>query len=227
MKFKLIENINSKHFIFLYHGWGGTVNNNQNLIQMLNRLGYNIVLPELKFHDTRSPIDNYFDQTNMNNYFWQSIFSSIDEFDQLKTELNLEYENIIVAGISMGGFISSGILKKYPQIKGMICINGSGSFLKSENIFRKNNNRKPLSDEEINLFHSYDPILKTPYNNYILLMHGEIDKIVPIDGAKHFHNKQIRSDALNTKFIIYENINHTVEDIMLNDILNWLKEVNE
>lgn len=223
MKFKFIENDNSNDFIVLYHGWAGTVNNNQNIIQTLNNLGFSIVLPELKFHDTRSPLDNYFEQTNMNNYFWDTIFSSIDEFDQLKTELNLEYENIIVAGISMGGFISSGILKKYPQVKGMICINGSSSFLKSENTFRKMNNRETLNDVEFNLYQSYDPITKTPYNNHILLLHGEIDKVVPIDGAKHFYDEQMSKGALNTKLIVYDNSNHTIEDVMLRDITNWLK----
>ncbi|WP_414051426.1 alpha/beta hydrolase family protein [Macrococcus animalis] len=128
-----------------------------------------------------------------------------------------------MAGISMGGYISSGTLKKYPQVKGMICINGSGSFLKSENTFRKMNNREALNDVEINLYQSYDPIIKTPYNNHILLLHGEIDKVVPIDAAKHFYHDQMSNGSLNTKFIVYDNINHTIEDVMLRDITNWLK----
>lgn len=227
MKYKSYLNNDSDNFVILYHGWAGNVDNNFELVQSILELGFNVILPEIIYHDSREPITNYFDNEIMNRYFWKTIFTTINEFNQLISKLQISPESITVIGISMGGFIASGILKNFKQLKGMICINGSGSFLKSEINFREINKRKILNDKEIKLLNSFDPIIDIPYDNNILILHGEADKIVPIDGAIHFYSEQILKGANNTQINKYPGINHTVNKTMIRDIVKWLSYLNK
>lgn len=49
-------------------------------------------------------------------------------------------------------------------------------------IFRKFENRNDISFEEEKLLRSYDPIERKNCQSPILLIHGDADRTVPIDG---------------------------------------------
>lgn len=122
----------------------------------------------------------------------------------------------------MGGFISSGIYFSEIGFAGLVNINGSSSFGVSENIFREKDLRSSLDKEELKKFEKYDPTFQTLMTNKpILLMHGENDHIVPIEGQIDFYLQ--KGEEYNIQFITYKNVNHTITNYMVDDLINWLK----
>ncbi|MDJ0333349.1 prolyl oligopeptidase family serine peptidase [Planococcus sp. S3-L1] len=126
----------------------------------------------------------------------------------------------MLLGVSMGGFIANGIYANNPEIAGLININGSGSFLLSEIIFREIDSRPPLSSEEIEKLISYDPMTKTKAFSPMLLMHGEEDTVVSIKGQEDYYAYLSGgTEATDIKFLKYESINHTISEEMTEDLI--------
>lgn len=185
IRFKRIQAVGRQinKTIIMYHGWGSTIDSQIVLGERFARLGFDIIIPEIMYHDTRQQLDNYFKKDIMQHYFWKTIFESVDEGLNLLRLVGLSKENTILFGSSMGGFIASGLYASYPGFAGLISINSSGSFILSEMIFRERDSRPPLNEEEIEKFKFYDPINKKIISKSpILLLHGEKDLVVPIEG---------------------------------------------
>ncbi|MFD4707769.1 alpha/beta fold hydrolase [Gottfriedia sp. NPDC058432] len=126
-----------KETIMMFHGWGSTIDSQIQLGNQLSELGFKVVIPEIKYHDSRQALNNHFDQKVIQTYFWKTIFETIDEEDELIDQLNLQKENTILLGSSMGGFIASGMFFSNTNYAGLININGSSSYIYSEKDFRK------------------------------------------------------------------------------------------
>lgn len=146
--------------IVIFHGWGSSIKKYDKFAESLSLQGFQVVVPEIIFHDSRNKLENHFSEEITQEYFWQTIFFSIDEANCLFAELEILKKDSILLGVSMGGFIANGIYANNPEIAGLININGSGSFLLSEKIFREIDSRPPLSSEEIEKLISYDPMTK-------------------------------------------------------------------
>ena len=217
-------NQSKKKNILLFHGWGSSVKNYEKFAESLATLGFQVVVPELVFHDSRNKLENHFAEKITQEYFWQTVFTSIDEGNSLIEELGVRAEDIILLGISMGGFIANGLYANGRPFAGLININGSGSYLLSEEIFRKNGNRSALSFEEKEVFHSYNPIGKTRGSSPVLLMHGEQDKTVSIKGQEDYY-KYLNKECVRTNavFLKYKDIDHTTSEEMTADLISWLK----
>lgn len=209
--------------IILFHGWGSTVKKYEEFAQQLSKLGFQVIVPEIIYHDSRNKIDNHFLKEVTEEYFWKTIFQSIDEAPIFFEEVNIPKEQVILIGISMGGFIASGIYARYRHFAGLININGSGSFLVSENIFREMDGRPSLSDEEVERFNTYDPKGKRVSSSPVLLMHGEQDKVVSIEGQKDYVDFLLQHHK-DVQFHAYSNVNHTFSQEMLADLIKWLKQ---
>lgn len=210
--------------IIIFHGWGSSINNYEEFALSLSHQGFQVVVPEIAYHDSRSKLANHFNRLSTQEYFWKAIFSSIDEAEDLITELGVFKKDIILLGVSMGGFIANGIHANIQDFGGLININGSGSFLLSERIFRENDNRPPLLLEEIQKLNSYDPVLKDKSFSPVLLMHGEQDTVVSINGQKDYYAYLAdESESTNITFLKYENINHTISEKMSADLIQWLE----
>ncbi|KAA0549894.1 alpha/beta fold hydrolase [Bacillus sp. BGMRC 2118] len=219
------ENKNFEHTIIIYHGWGSVVDSQHELASILAREGFRVIVPELMYHDNRDPIPHPFHTPIMQEYFWRTIFYSIEEFNLLLNELNTQEQQLILLGSSMGGFIANGIITENPNIAGLININGSGSYLTSETIFRENSGREPLTITEQENFAQYDPGQKEiNYNTRILLLHGELDSIVSIEGQKEYYSYITQQGYENVQLITYPEINHTISPEMISDIVDWLKK---
>lgn len=211
--------------IIIFHGWGSSIKNYDDFAESLALQGFQVVVPEIIFHDSRNKLENHFSKEITQEYFWQTIFSSIDEANCLFAELEIPKKDSILLGVSMGGFIANGIYANNPEIAGLININGSGSFLLSEIIFREIDSRPPLSSEEIEKLISYDPMTKTKAFSPMLLMHGEEDTVVSIKGQENYYACLTgRTEANGIEFLKYEHINHTVSKEMTEDLIRWLKE---
>ena len=207
--------------IILYHGWGSSVRNYHNFALDLSDLGFRVILPELPYHDSRERLENPFQPEITQQYFWKTIFQSIDEAPTFFKTIQVPTEEIILFGSSMGGFIASGIAANHPEMAGLISVNSSGSFLTSERIFRKSDGRPDLSHEERRSFNSYDPISKPSFPSTALLLHGNEDRIISIEGQQEY-NQYLRTRDADVTFRTYENVNHTITDLMIDDIKQWL-----
>jgi len=212
--------------IIIFHGWGSTVHNYDEFAKYLSSFGYQIIVPEIIFHDSRNKLENHFLEEVTQEYFWKTIFKSIDEAPCFFEELGILEEDAILMGVSMGGFIANGIYATATDnFAGLININGSGSFLLSENIFRENTHRPELSIEEIHEINVYDPIGKITSFSPILLMHGEQDTVVSIEGQKDYYNYLTKNNARHdVVFYKYKDVNHTFSEKMVENLIKWLEE---
>lgn len=209
----------SRKIICLYHGWGSSVTKYEDFAEMLSKQGFTVIVPELILHDSRNALGAYFDQGIVEQHFWEIVFQSIEESDTLIKQLNIPKEDIIWLGVSMGGFIASGAAAKQQGSAGLININGSGSFLFAEQLLRSRDKRTTLSTSEEQRLRSYDPLSQEQVTP-TLLLHGEDDEVIPIATQQHY----VDSTNNDVTFLKYPNINHTVSDDMIADILNWLDE---
>ncbi|PUB11428.1 prolyl oligopeptidase family protein [Paenisporosarcina sp. OV554] len=134
-------------------------------------------------------------------------------------------QKTIVAGSSMGGFIANGIFASSKKLGGLVNINGSGSFLLSERQFRKMDNRPEIPVEEEHMSRKYNPVERKNCNSPVLLMHGDSDQTVPVEGQKDYFNHLIEVEGRkDVDLLIYEDINHQISLEMLKDLMVWLNK---
>lgn len=211
-----------RKIIFLYHGWGSSVTKYEEFARMLSEQGFTVVVPELHLHDSRDALGAYFGQEIVERHFWEVVFQSIEESSTLVQQLNVPREDIIWLGVSMGGFIASGAAAKHNGSAGVININGSGSFLFSEQFFRSRDKRDDLTPEEERRLQAYDPVLQEQ-STPTLFVHGQRDAVIPIETQEHYV-RQVGEIHHDLTFLKHPSINHAVSDQMIADIFVWLDE---
>jgi len=212
----------SRKIICLYHGWGSSVTKYEDFARMLSEQGFTVIVPELHLHDSRDRLEAYFDHGVVERHFWQIVFQSIEESVTLVKQLNVTQADTIWLGVSMGGFIASGIAAKQQGSAGVININGSGSFLFSEQLFRQRDNRADLTMEEEQRLQAYDPVLQAT-SAPTLFIHGQCDTVIPIETQEHCVQQSTELNR-DLTFLKYPSINHTVSDQMISDVLDWLNQ---
>ncbi|MFD2617217.1 alpha/beta hydrolase family protein [Terrilactibacillus laevilacticus] len=212
--------------IVLFHGWGSTVESQKELATRLTKHGYSVIVPEIIYHDDRQPLGNYLSKEIKYAYFWKTVMVSIDEASAFYKLLNIPTENLVLMGISMGGFIVNGTIAAHDQFAGLVNINGSGSFVLSEQLFRVMDDQPEMTDKEKQLLENYDPIKKGRLKAPILMLHGTQDTQVSIEGQKNYYTyltEQLRKT--NVFFNEYSDINHTISDEMIEDLIQWLNQL--
>ncbi|QXE03337.1 alpha/beta fold hydrolase [Terribacillus sp. DMT04] len=205
--------------LFIYHGWGGSTAGYDDLALELQEEGYTVVLPDIIHHDSRNPIANHFDGKSRQQLFWSTVFQTIDEFESLIADLHMAKKHILVIGSSMGGFIASGIFARYEEIQGLVNVNGSGAFTLLEELFRQEDGRGALTEEEIERLKDYDPVERKYSGAPVLLMHGDKDTIINVEGqyayAAHCNSSKVI-------FEIYKDVNHQFTADMVEGLKSWL-----
>ena len=211
--------------IIIYHGWGTTVDSFNDLAVELTKIGHTVIVPEMVFHDSRNPLKNHFATETTQTYFWKTIFATIDEFNEFIDEVGILREKIILVGSSMGGFIANGIFAKQKELSGLVNVNGSGSFMVSEKLFREESNRPPLTSPEEMTMNKYDPINRKNCDAPVLLMHGDSDKIISIKGQEDYFNYLTEDENRNNvTLLVYKNVNHQFSEDMVNDLIEWINK---
>lgn len=224
--FEPLKSIKKQTTVIFYHGWGTDADSYNDMAEEIAKKGYKVIVPEIIYHDTRNSIENHFDKENMYTYFWKTIFESIDEFDDFFKELGVPIQNTILVGSSMGGFIANGIFASQTALGGLVNINGSGSFVLSERLFREIDNRNDLPTKEELILKKYDPIERGNCHSPVLLMHGEMDKTVPLAGQENYYKHLIENEGReDVELFIYKNINHQFTFDMLRDLTEWLNKI--
>ncbi|SNZ15905.1 hypothetical protein SAMN05421503_2791 [Terribacillus aidingensis] len=207
--------------LFIYHGWGGSTAGYDDLAKELQKEGYKVVLPDIMHHDSRNPIANHFDGKSRQQLFWSTVFQTIDEFEFLISDLAIAMKHILVIGSSMGGFIANGIFARYDEIQGLVNVNGSGAFMLSEELFRQKDGRGTLTEEEKERVKAYDPVERKYSEAPVLLMHGDKDTIIHVEG-QHAYAAHCNSPLV--AFDIYKDVNHQFTADMVEGMKSWLNE---
>ncbi|TWT27158.1 S9 family peptidase [Planomicrobium sp. CPCC 101110] len=212
--------------IILYHGWGTTADSYTELGERIAGRGYTVIIPEILYHDSRNPLPNCFNQEIIQAFFWKTIRESIKEFDDFFQILQISKEQAILVGSSMGGFIANGIFAFQENIGGLVNINGSGSFALTEKLFRKRDGRPDLTTEEETVLKRIDPIQKENALAPVLLMHGDKDTTIPIEIQQNYFQHLMRTNCkAEIRFLIFPDVNHQFTEEMVEELLDWLKEV--
>lgn len=207
--------------IILYHGWGSSALNYLEYATSLARKGFTVIIPELIHHGERNPLSNPFHPKVMQTYFWKVVCQSIDECLAWLNDASNTKENTVITGVSMGGFIASGVYAK-TNLKGLANISGSGSFITSERLFRLAEKRNSLSVEEEAMLNKYDPLRHAHGEGEVLLLHGEMDQVISIKGQEAYF-AYLKNSNKKVKMKRYKNVAHEFTSIMESDFLSWLE----
>lgn len=213
--------------ILFYHGWGSSKESQRMRGFILAAAGYQVVIPDAIYHGERKPLDDYGKEAAI-EYFWDVIFANMEEYAILEKELVLKYnadsEKIAVMGNSMGGFTAAGIFTWNKNVKTLIAFNGSCSW----ETFNKNINPDMTGKlEELSKKASEkDPLkhLSLLTDRPILMLHGDSDSLVPVQGQREFYEKisPLYRDKERIKLIEYPLLNHFVTTNMMEESINWL-----
>ena len=212
-----------KGAILLYHGWGGTAISYLAFAEQLADEGYDVFVPELIRHDQREPLDNPFEPNVTTTYFWSVVEQSITEGAEIIKQSDWNASDVIVIGVSMGGFIAHGILSRFPT-KALVAINGGGAYLEAERQFRERDGRPPLQGVAPWMLDPIDVMDKRPR----LLLHGDADEIIPLSIQQTYFESSIQAgfhQAIELR--VFAGINHTVSDTMIDQLIGWLKQFKQ
>ena len=210
--------------ILLYHGWGGTAVSYVTFAEQLAEEGFDVFIPELLRHDHRDPFDDPYDKEVTTTYFWSVVEQSITEAKEIIMQSGWSVSDVIVIGVSMGGFIAHGILARFPT-KALAAINGGGAYLEAERQFRTRDGRPAIDDTALPW--TLDPIDvmdKRPR----LLLHGDADDIIPLSIQQTYLEAAIQAGFHQTTALrVFSGINHTVSDMMIEQLIDWLKQFKQ
>ncbi|WP_026693128.1 alpha/beta hydrolase family protein [Peribacillus kribbensis] len=217
------EGTGKNAMLLLYHGWGTRAEDQAFLGNLLAKWGYEVIILEILYHDSRQCLSRHFRKDVMEKYFWKTILESVQEGENLARQLKKEKERkLVLLGSSMGGFIASGAFAQSPLYDGLININGSSAFEVSERIFQNQGSQAYPDQEEIR---KYDPIqfLHELKDRSILLLHGKDDTSINPAGQQAFF-EAARRVTNQVQLELFSNVNHTITLGMLEHTLAWLEE---
>ncbi|MEI2665790.1 alpha/beta hydrolase [Rossellomorea sp. LJF3] len=216
----------SNKVIIIYHGWGGSALGYRDLAEELAGEGFNVIVPEIIYHDTRQKLADHFESKTVQAYFWETIMTTIDEFHDFVNTLGIYKENVILIGSSMGGCIANGIFAREPVVGGLVNMNGSGSFVLSEKLFRERDGRGDIPDQLNKRLKDYDPVEWAAGLSPVLLMHGDSDQIMPIEGQMDY-DRYLKENRSHVDFRVYEGVNHQITSDMVEDLIRWLNGLSK
>jgi dipeptidyl aminopeptidase/acylaminoacyl peptidase len=153
----------------------------------------------------------------------------MEEYSTIEKELILKYntepDRIAVMGNSMGGFTAAGIFTHNKNIKALTVFNCSCSW----ESFNKQNFQIDMTEKLERL--TRKAVEMDPYNHIgmlkdrpILMLHGDSDTLVPVEGQRDFYDKfyTIYQEKEKIKLVEYPGLNHFVTTNMMEESINWL-----
>lgn len=208
--------------IFFYHGWQGYKEKVLEEAYRLAEKDFRVVLPDVYNHGERQVTP-----TQDPIHFWEIVNHTVKEFSEL-VDFYLQEEKIVanrvgVAGLSMGGIISSAILTQYDWVKAASILMGSPAPIEltkwllenkgfesqiNQNIMTKEFVQEKLAElEPISLALHANKLAGRP----LYIWHGENDQIVPVQFTQEFVQKnQAKDYGRNIQFDLTKGAGHKV-----------------
>lgn len=217
----------SNGIILLYHGWISKIQDYKFLGSMISEWGYTVIIPEIPYHGTRGKL-NYFDPTVLQQYYWEVVTKAVGEASHIIDELDDKDKLVGVIGNSAGGFIAAGIFSTALGIRSAIVMNGSCAWVKFEELVCERDRREPWKSTNRELVEDLDPIrtIESLKNKSLLILHGAEDTTIPIDSQRYFIEMVEQNNVLKSvKFVEYSKVNHQITISMLEEVKNWLYEL--
>ena len=189
-------------------------------------------MPDADLHGAR---DNGNDAVRLSR-FWQILQRNIDELPQLENALRaaglVDGERFAVAGASLGGMTALGAMARYPQIRSVACLMGSGYFMRlSRSLFPPVSLSSPEEwaqfDRLMAPLAAYDPSekLETLANRPLLLWHGEADEVVPFaETARLVAALRESGQADKMTFFSEPGIGHKITPFALRALVDFFKQ---
>lgn len=219
--------------IFFYHGWSSNKDVHVNLGSFLACNGYMVIIPDSINHGERGSLDYWQGESGLKE-FWPTIINSIQEFpvilDYIKTNYNIDENRIGIAGHSMGGMITSGIIAHNKMVKAGVIMNSSGAWVQTtlEILGDEYEGNKLCIDKGLAELSMYSPInnIENFKNTPLLLLHGDQDILVPIKSEitffnavkKHYDNKTL----IDMK--TYDRLNHYITEAIVSETIQWFNK---
>lgn len=220
-----------KNLIF-YHGWSSSSLKQIFRGNIFSAFGYRVFLPDAIYHGERSPID-YEDSNIGSQYFIYCINKNIRESKDIISYIKNKYpyEDIGVAGHSMGAISSAGVFTLDEDLKAAMIFNGILDYeyfvdrAKEKVDFSKLNEKfkqAPAYLLEVNPMNNLDKLIDRP----LLLFNGDEDNIIDPDIQedcskklyKLYKNKELLS------FKRFELTTHQLTSQMLEEAIIFLKD---
>lgn len=180
--------------IIFYHGFTSSKLVYSYFAVALAQAGFRVVMPDAPDHGARFTGD---EQARLGQ-FWPILHGNLTEFAALRDGLYqaglVADERLAVAGASMGGMTALGIMARYPEVKCVASLMGSGYFTSlARTLFPPLQPEtfdamvSPLADWEVTT------ALPRLADRPLLLWHGEADDVVP--AAETFRLQQALRQA--------------------------------
>lgn len=214
--------------IIFYHGWSSSKESQRIRGFMLASVGFQVILPDAIYHGERDPFEDYgFKEAT--RFFWKVILKNMEEAPKIIGEAIDKYKadpaRIGVSGHSMGGFTAAGVFAHSPDVKALVVLNGSCNWEKFNEAFKGS----VEMDEEMKEIEAkvkrLDPMknIDKIKDRPVLLLHGEKDSSVPVEGQRLFYEKikALYTNEDRTDFIEYPNLNHYVTTNMMEETIRW------
>lgn len=216
--------------IIFYHGWSSNKELQRLRGFVLAAAGYQVIIPDAVYHGERNHLRDY-GMEAAREYFWDVIFSNMEEFNVIMTESVSKYgadpKRIAVTGNSMGGFTAGGIFTHNEDVKTIVVLNGTCAWESfngdvwepEDDILRKKFKVIEKRVKDLDPINHLDKLKNRP----ILMLHGESDNMVPIEGQIKFYEKlkPLYDSNEKIKLVEYANLNHFVITNMMEESINW------
>lgn len=177
--------------VIWYHGWSTRKEDHLITAESLAVEGLHVLLPDAARHGERDPLPDY-DALEALVHFWPIVETSVGEAGQIAGAAVAQGiaspGRIGAGGNSMGGMVAAGALATSPQIAAAVLCNSCPSLAWLADRFRSNRGFPLMSHEEREPFNRFDPeaLLPQVAPRPLLMLHGEADTSVPIEGARRF-----------------------------------------
>lgn len=217
--------------IIFYHGWGSSAKNQIFRANILASYGYQVVLPEARYHGERGTLD-YEEAETVRAKMCQTIMHNIEEFPTLykyvTDELKADEQNIVVSGHSMGAITASGLFTFKQSLKAAVLFNGACDW---EWIVDSINSTGEVTYEmmrinEFMLQMNPKEHLENLSDRYLIMYNGEEDKTIDPKVQEKFYElaKDSYKDKSKIKFEKWEATSHQITTQMLEKAIITLKE---
>lgn len=164
--------------VIFYHGFTSSKLVYSYFAVALAQVGFRVVMPDAPDHGARFSGD---EQARLGQ-FWPILHGNLVEYSGLRDALYqagwVADDRLAVAGGSMGGMTALGIMTRYPEVKCVASLMGSGYFTTlSHTLFPPTGDIdavvSPLADWDVT--YALPRLADRP----LLLWHGEADDVVP------------------------------------------------